>query len=135
MIKTPKRYGSFKGAVAAGVILMPFFAVAPLYSFIFLGLIIGFIARGIYRSVIASLITGLITTSLVIIYGVLIENLAFYNFIYHLSASYYLVFQFISVLDHLVSFGTVPLLADLSFYAIALPTIGGFIGGLLRPGY
>ncbi len=134
MLKTPKRYGSFRGAVIAGIALMPFFALAPVFAFIFVGIIVGIVARGVYRAVIAAVLSGLIVTSLVIIYAVIAGNtivISAMNF----AGTFYLIAAISTVLHHVASLGTVALLETLMLYSVAVPTLGAFIGGLVRPGF
>lgn len=134
MLKTPKRYGSFRGAVVTGIALMPFFALAPVYAFIFVGILIGIVARGGYRAVIASLLAGLIVTSLVIVYAV-IEDYSVVLSIASQASTFYFVAAVYAVLQHVAALGTVALLETLVLYSIAIPALGALIGGLIRPGY
>lgn len=134
MLKTPKRYGSFRGAVVAGIALMPFFALAPVYTFIFVGLIVGIISRGVYRAVIASVLAGLIVTSLVIIYAVIDGNAVVITIVNH-AVTFYFLFEIYIVLSHVATFSTIYLLETLLLYSVAIPALGALIGGLARPGF
>lgn len=134
MLKTPKRYGSFRGAVIAGIALTPFFALAPVYTFIFVGFIVGIIARGVYRSVIAAVLAGLIVTSLVVIYAVIAGNTVVVS-LANDAVSVYFFFKAYVILQHVATFTTVYLLETLVIYAVAMPALGAFIGGLIRPGF
>lgn len=134
MLKTPKRYGSFRGAVITGIALTPFFALAPVFTFIFVGILVGIVARGVYRAVIASLLAGLIVTSLVIVFAV-IENYSMVITIATQASTFSIVAAVYAVLEHVATLGTVALLETLVLYSIAIPALGAFIGGMIRPGY
>lgn len=135
MLKTPKRYGSFRGAVVAGIAMTPFFALAPVFTFIFVGLIVGIVARGIYRSIVAAILSGLIVTSLVIVYAVIDSNSIVYSVANYASSTFYFAQAVVRILDHVAALGTIALLETLMLYAVAIPVLGAFIGGLIRPGY
>ncbi len=134
MLKTPKRYGSFRGAVIAGIALMPFFALAPVYTFIFVGIIVGVIARGVTRAVIASVLSGLIVTSLVIIYAVIDGNSMVLSITQQI-VTFHLLYEMYLPLHYVARFQTVPLVETLILYSVAVPVLGALIGGLARPGF
>ncbi|MCL5665826.1 MAG: hypothetical protein M1315_03195 [Candidatus Thermoplasmatota archaeon] len=134
MIKPPKRFGSFAGAVVTGVILTPFIALAPAYAMVFVGLIVGVVARGLYRSVMACIFSGLIVTAIVIVFDV-VNSSSFIISLYNDSLSIPVISDIFTKLYHLTAFSTTTFIEIVVTYAVALPLLGGVVGGLIRPGF
>ncbi|MCL4343284.1 MAG: hypothetical protein M1267_05500 [Candidatus Thermoplasmatota archaeon] len=132
------RYGSLVIGIIAGIIAIPFFISVPffgLYLVIFGGIIAGMIARGVIRGIAVSAAAGLILAALAI--GIAAVNpQSFLN-------SFYQDVQFSSLLSSMVgtylhdvtAFSITRLVELTMLYVVAIPVIGGFIGGALRPGY
>ncbi len=132
------RYGSLVIGIIAGIIAIPFFISVPffgLYLVIFGGIIAGMIARGVIRGIAVSAAAGLILAALAI--GIAAVNPQSF------LISFYQDVQFSSLLSSMVgtylsdvtAFSTEKLVELTMLYVVAIPVIGGFIGGALRPGY
>lgn len=134
MIKPPKRFGSFAGAVVTGIILTPFLALAPAYSMLFVGIVVGVVARGLYRSVMACVFSGLIVTAMVIVFAV-VNSSSFIITLYTDSTPIPVLSDIFVRLYHITALSTNHFVEILVTYAVVLPVLGGVIGGLIRPGF
>lgn len=134
MIKTPKRFGSFVGAVGVAVILIPILGLISVYALIFAGILAGVASRGVTRAALATVIAGFILVA--IIMGLAVFNAG--TFLFNISNQV----QGIGLLSHgirsvvyFIDDSTVSIVEKSLFYLVLIPGLGGLIGGLIRPGF
>lgn len=134
MIKTPKRFGSFIGAVVVAVIMIPLLGLISVYALIFAGILAGVASRGVARATLATVLAGFILVAVII--GLAVFNAG--NFLISTADQ----MQQFSLLSHgaislvyLIDGSTVYIVEKSLFYLVLIPGLGGLIGGLIRPGF
>lgn len=134
MIKTPKRFGSFAGAVAVAIILIPLLGLISVYALIFAGILAGAASRGVARGTLATVLAGFILVAIVI--GLAVFSAG--TFLINNSASlqqFSLLYQGAISLVDLIDGPTISIVEKSLFYLVLIPGLGGLIGGLIRPGF
>ena len=134
MIKTPKRFGSFIGAVVVAVIMIPLLGLISVYALILAGILAGVASRGVARATLATVLAGFILVAVII--GLAVFNAG--NFLISTADQ----MQQFSLLSHgaislvyLIDGSTVYIVEKSLFYLVLIPGLGGLIGGLIRPGF
>ncbi len=134
MIKTPKRFGSFVGAVVTAIIMIPLLGLISVYALIFAGILAGVASRGVARATLATVIAGFILVALII--GLAVFNAG--TFLVNV-ADQFQQFSLISngtmSLVYMIDGSTISIVEKSLFYLVLIPGLGGLIGGLIRPGF
>ncbi len=128
-------YGSIGAGIISGALLLILIGWIPLYGWIIAGLAAGLVSRGSARGFISALISGIIVSTGIVLMALFMP----FPYIAELSSllgNAYLNAHAFPYLYSLLSNGTVPLVKIIAVDYIAVPVVGGFIGGaILNNGY
>ncbi len=111
--------GSMGTAIVVGFILMAIIGWVPIFGALIAGVVCGLIARGAKRGLVAGFVAGVV--------GLIILSILFALFGAAIGGASGAIF------GSLAGFGTATILGILGLSGIILISIGGLIGGALRP--
>lgn len=128
-------YGSIATGIISGVLLLILIGWIPLYGWIIAGFAAGLASRGSARGFISALISGVIVSIGIILMALFMPFSDIVSISSFLGNSYLNAHAF-PYLSSLLSNGTIPLVKIIAVDYIAIPVVGGIIGGaILNNGY
>ena len=128
-------YGSIATGIISGVLLLILIGWIPLYGWIIAGFAAGLASRGSARGFMSALISGVVV-SIGIILMALFMPFSDLAAISSFLGTAYLNAHAFPYLYSLLSNGTIPLVKIIAVDYIAIPVVGGIIGGaILNNGY
>ncbi|MCL4332422.1 MAG: hypothetical protein M1162_02735 [Candidatus Thermoplasmatota archaeon] len=139
MPKESRRYGNLILGVITGVaFIVVVGSQNHAFWLIFAGLAAGLVSRGVVRGTVTALIAGLIILIIVSVLAALKDASPVYSLLSQVKSSGFLygILDNLYTLVYYVGYNNLNKLMEiLVIDAVVLPTIGGFIGGSIKPGY
>ncbi len=128
-------YGSMGAGLIVGILLLVLLGWIPFTGWIIAGFAAGLAARGSIRGFFSGLIAGVIVSA-VLIAVILFVNVGDINTIFSYFGTSSLVVSIYTVVMHLENLSSVALIKAIVINGIAIPAIGGLVGGsILSRGY
>lgn len=128
-------YGSIGAGIGVGVLLLGLLGWIPFYGWLIAGVAAGLASRGSGRGLVSGLAAGIVVSAVAIAVTLFVPISAL-NTIFADVWNPYLSSTVFSTVYTTVGMGTTELVKRLVVDIIALPAIGGFIGGsILSNGY
>ncbi len=128
-------YGSMGAGLIIGILLLVLLGWIPFVGWIVAGLAAGLAARGAMRGLFSGLIAGVIVSA-VLIAVILFVNVGEINTIFSYFGTSSVVVSIYTVLMHLENYSSLALIKAIVINGIAIPAIGGLVGGsILSRGY
>ncbi|MEM0157146.1 MAG: hypothetical protein QXN26_03655 [Thermoplasmataceae archaeon] len=123
-------YGSIGSGIISGVLLLILIGWIPLYGWIIAGLAAGLAARGSARGFISALISGVIVSMGIVLMALFMPFSDIAGISSFLGNAYLNAHAF-PYLYSLLSNSTIPLVKIIAVDYIAIPVVGGLIGGAI----
>lgn len=128
-------YGSIGAGVIAGLIMLALFGWIALYGWLAAGLAAGLASRGSARGFLAGLIAGIILSVMALAIALFVPVSTLSSYAGYLG-NQYIQNTIIAPALNLLGLKTMVLVKELALDYIAIPALGGFIGGsILSNGY
>ncbi len=138
MPREARRYGNFILAVISCVGLIGVFSSqGNAFLLVLAGLAAGLISRGVIRGTVSAAVGGVVVLVIVSLVTALKDGTGLYHLYTQVAFSDFLAAAMANFLNlYSVGFASIDkLIYILLIDAVALPVIGGFVGGAIRPGY
>ena len=128
-------YGSMGAGLIVGILLLVLLGWIPFTGWIIAGFAAGLAARGSIRGLFSGLIAGVIVSA-VLISVILFINVGDINTIFSYFGTSSIVVSIYTIVMHLENYGSLALIKAIVINGIAIPAVGGLVGGsILSKGY